>query len=629
MRKDEEERQPRSVAPQNVDIIFVAPPGARRQGEFYRDEGRRLDQLQKLSKKELCPMKNLAWKLVCAPMAASIAFATMTYAQKTAKLKMSVQPPEAYTFVDGQAIGPGNRTIKLPLGTHSVVVANYGFKFFKKNVTMDSDKTTVLKVTLDPSGSEVSGPYGRIQLELGSLYASDAGDDAVLLNGKTANYFVGHVDEFNNNIVWHQELVVPPGNHQVTVTRRGNEVWSGTISVAANQRVIVDISNGKQKVKDWSAGSKNQSLPRFTAGMASARVTVAPVSSEISASPSKIDCGQPSQLKWTSAETIDADISGMSPVPVNGDKTVSPKQTTAYDFTATGPGGVTKSSATVDVNTAVQSSLSASPAEVQYRQIGDKTIHGGDATLNWSSSNADAASLEPFGSVGTSGNKSVVMKPTQTTNGPVNETVKYTLAATNACGGSDTKTAAVHITGSIEPIPDVLLHSVFFPTDYPTKENPSLGLVRSQQEALEALGTGFTKYLEYDPDAKLSLAAYADERGPDKYNETLSARRGQSVKDFLIANGVSADKIEVTARGEDQQLEKNTVEQLQTSNPNPPPEAHVKNVHASWLAYNRRVDVVLLPTNAESQRYYPNNAPDAQILWQRQKPDVQLVEQNQ
>jgi len=60
-----------------------------------------------------------------------------------------------------------------------------------------------------------------------------------------------------------------------------------------------------------------------------------------------------------------------------------------------------------------------------------------------------------------------------------------------------------------------------------------------------------------------------------------------------------ADKIEVTARGEDQQLEKNTVEQLQTSNPNPPPEAHVKNMHASWLAYNRRVDVVLLPTNAE------------------------------
>jgi len=356
---------------------------------------------------------------------------------------------------------------------------------------------------------------------------------------------------------------------------------------------------------------------------------IAPVSSEITSSPSKIDCGQPSQLKWTSAETIDADISGMSPVPVTGDRTVSPKQTTAYDFTATGPGGVTKSSATVEVNTVVQSSLTASPAEVRYRQIGDKTIQVGDANLNWSSSNADAASLEPFGSVGTSGSKSVAMKPTQTTNGPVDETVKYTLAATNACGGSDTKTAAVHITGSIEPIPDVLLHSVFFPTDYPTKQNPTLGLVRSQQEALTALAESFTKYLEYDPDAKLSLAAYADERGPGKYNQDLSEFRVQRVKEFLVSKGIVESKVETSAYGQDKQLEKSTVIELQTQNPNQPPETRVQNFRATWLAYNRRVDVVLIPTNRESLRFYPNNAPDSDLLWQRAKPEAQLIEQNQ
>src|SRR4029077_9613001 len=102
-------------------------------------------------------------------------------------------------------------------------------------------KALVLKVTLDPSGPEVSGPYGRIELELGPLSQSDTGDDAVLLNGKTTNYFVGHADEMNHDIGWHQELVLPPGSHQVTVTRRGSEIWSHTITVAANQRVIVDI----------------------------------------------------------------------------------------------------------------------------------------------------------------------------------------------------------------------------------------------------------------------------------------------------------------------------------------------------------------------------------------------------
>jgi outer membrane protein OmpA-like peptidoglycan-associated protein len=558
-----------------------------------------------------------------------VAFAVLANAQETEKLKVYVSPDEAYTFVDGKAIGPGNRTVKLPLGTHNLIVANYGFKFFQQDVALDSGKPTILKVSLEPSGSDVSGPFGRIQLELGPLSLGDAGDHAVLLNGKTANYFVGHIDEFNNNIGWHQELVVPPGSHQVTVTRRGQEVWSGTISVAANQRVIVNISNGSQKIKDWRQGNELKSLHRFTAGTASTTVAVAPVSSDISASPSKIDCGQPSLLKWTSAETIDADISGMSPVPVSGDKTISPKQTTAYELTATGPGGVTKSTATVDVNTAVQSSLNATPAEIRYRKIGDKVLESGNATLNWSSSNADQATLGPLGSVETRGSKSVPMIPTQTSDGPVDETVKYTLTATNACGGAEAKTASVRITGSIEPIPEVLLKSVYFPTEYPTKTDPSSGLLKSQQEALTTLAAGFTKYLEYDPGAKLTLSAYADERGANSYNQSLSERRVQRVKEFLVSQGIAEDKVDASAFGDDKQLEKSDVIELQTQNPEQPPETRVQNFRATWLAYNRRVDVVLLPTNRESLKFYPNSSPDSQILWQSAKPGLSAVQQSQ
>jgi len=559
----------------------------------------------------------------------SVAFAVLANAQETEKLKVYVSPDEAYTFVDGKAIGPGNRTVKLPLGTHNLIVANYGFKFFQQDVALDSGKPTILKVNLEPSGSDLSGPFGRIQLELGPLSLGDAGDHAVLLNGKTANYFVGHIDEFNNNIGWHQELVVPPGSHQVTVTRRGQEVWSGTISVAANQRVIVNISNGSQKIKDWPQGNELKSLHRFTAGTASTTVAVAPVSSDISASPSKIDCGQPSLLKWTSAETIDADISGMSPVPVSGDKTISPKQTTAYELTATGPGGVTKSTATVDVNTAVQSSLNATPAEIRYRKIGDKVLESGDATLNWSSSNADQATLGPLGSVETRGSKSVPMIPTQTSDGPVDETVKYTLTATNACGGAEAKTASVRITGSIEPIPEVLLKSVYFPTEYPTKTDPSSGLLKSQQEALTTLAAGFTKYLEYDPGAKVTLSAYADERGANSYNQSLSERRVQRVKEFLVSQGIAEDKVDASAFGDDKQLEKSDVIELQTQNPEQPPETRVQNFRATWLAYNRRVDVVLLPTNRESLKFYPNSSPDSQILWQSAKPGLSAVQQSQ
>jgi outer membrane protein OmpA-like peptidoglycan-associated protein len=571
----------------------------------------------------------VVFRLFCVSLSAVALFAAGAYAQDTQKLKVSVFPDEAYLFVDGNAIGPGNRSVKLPLGSHNVIVANYGFKFFQQDVALDSSKPTVLKVSLEPLGSDVHGPWGRIQIELGHLSLGDAGDHAVLLNGKTANYFVGHIDEFNNDIIWHQELVVPPGNHLVTVTRRGKEVWSGTVAVAANKRVIVDISNGKQKIKDWPEGNKIQALGRFKSGIASTTLAVAPVSSEISANPSRIDCSQPSQLKWASAETIDADIRGMSPVPVSGEKTVSPKQTTSYDFTATGPGGVTKSSTTLDVNTVVQSSLSASPVDLRYRRIGDRVKESGSTTLNWSSSNADAASLTPVGTVETSGSKTLPITPTQTSDGPVDETFNYALTATNVCGGSETKTAAVHLTGSIEPIPEVLLQSVFFPTDYPTKQDPSLGLVQSQQEALTKLAGSFTKYLEYDPDAKLSLASYADERGPGKYNQDLSERRVQRVKDFLVSQGIAENKIESSANGDAQPLDKSAVIELQSKNPEQPPENRVRNFRSTWLAYNRRVDVVLLPTNRESLRFYPNSAPDSDVLWQRVKPAATALQQSQ
>jgi hypothetical protein len=297
-----------------------------------------------------------------------------------------------------------------------------------------------------------------------------------------------------------------------------------------------------------------------------------------------------------------------------------------YQLTASGPGGVATPSTTVEVNPVVQSSLSASPMEVKYRRIGDKIIEQGTTILTWSSSNSDAASLDPGGSVDASGTKSITLSPTQSSTGPVDEEFKYTLNATNACGGSETKTVTVNLKGSVEPIPSVLLHSVFFPTAYPTKEDPTLGLVRSQQDVLTTLALGFKQYLEYDPDAKLSLGGNTDVRGADKYNDSLSELRVQRVKDFLVSQGIAAERIDTSAYGKQKPLDKATISDLQTRNPNQPPEKWVRDSRATWLAYNRRVDIVLMPTNTESLRLYPNQAPDSQILWQVSKPTRSKVE---
>src|SRR5215471_4994996 len=160
-------------------------------------------------------MKHLADRLFCGVLVAMVFFAGAAFAQdaKPGKLKITVSPKQAYTFVDGKAMGPGSRTIKLDVGSHHLVVANYGYKFVEQDFSIDSHQTVPLEIKLEPAGAGVPGPRGRIQIEVGMRRAGDA---AVLLNGKKAGYFVGHVDEFNNDIGSHQELVVPPGTHEVT-----------------------------------------------------------------------------------------------------------------------------------------------------------------------------------------------------------------------------------------------------------------------------------------------------------------------------------------------------------------------------------------------------------------------------
>jgi hypothetical protein len=577
-------------------------------------------------------MANRLWKAGGAALGVAMMFAAASaaFAQDTGKLKMSVNPPEAYTFVDGRAIGPGNRTIKVEPGTHQIIVANYGFKFFQQDVSVNGKETTVVNAQLEPVGTPTPpGDRGRIQLEVGSLKAGDA---AVLLNGKTPRYFVGHIDEFNNDIWWKQELIVPPGTHEVTVTQHNKVLWSGPVTVASNQRVIVDIANGNIRDKDWvSRGTSFSSRPveRFRAGTASATVAVAAVSGNISVSPSQIDCSQPAQLKWASAETIDAEVSGLSPVPTSGEQTISPKQTTTYEFTATGPGGVTKSNTTLNVNPVVVASVEASPAEVRYRRIGDKVLQQGSADVKWSTSNAETVSVTPFGSVQPSGSQTQTITPAQTTDGPVDETVTYTLNASNTCGGAETKTASVHVVGSIEPIPVVPLHSVFYPTAYPMKAYPLLGLVNSQRDVLASLAAGFIKYLEYDPDAKLKVVAYTDPRGTNKYNDMLATRRVELVKQVLMSNGIAEERIETEAAGEHPELQPNVVAELEAQNPNPMPEEWTKQKRVNDLAYQRRVDIVLLPTNKESLRFYPNTAPEAKILRQLTPPSKRVVMENQ
>jgi len=68
------------------------------------------------------------------------------------------------------------------------------------------------------------------------------------------------------------------------------------------------------------------------------------------------------------------------------------------------------------------------------------------------------------------------------------------------------------------------------------------------------------------------------------------------------------------------------VEMLQASNPQKPATWTRRDKRATWLAYNRRVDIVLEPAGQQSVETYPDGAPDARILWARKEPSLKLME---
>lgn len=551
-------------------------------------------------------------------MVLAFLFAVPAFAQD-GKLKIKVSPKQAYVFVDGNATRPGGHTVKLPAGKHSIGIYNYGYTPQTQDVDITAGKTTDLNVTLQKNGGDVSGPFGDIQLK-GDRKA------AVLLNGKTPAYFVGHVDEFDWNWLWHQRLLVKPGTYQIDVTRNGQTVWSGPVTVEAGKQVTVQLnSGGKESTKNWKQGNTLGPQPRFKAGFASSTVAIAPVSGNFSASSTQINCGDSSTLTWSSTDAVDVNISEVGPVQASGTQTVSPKKTTTYDYTATGPGGTVTNSQTINVNIQPTATLTLNPTEVRYHKIGDKVKEDGTSTLSWTSSNASSVSIDPIGNVQTNGSQQVTAQPKQQNVGPVDENQTYTMTATNVCGGTATQTANLHITGSIEPKPVVTLESVFFPTAYPVKEHADVGLVTSQQQSLNEVATTFKKYLDYDDTASLTVVGHADVRGSAPYNEALSQRRADRVKDYLVSQGISADKVQTRAEGKERQLENAEVAQLQEQDPAKPEKWMVKRVRNTWLAYNRRVDIILQPTGQESTKFYPNGASDAKILWQLPKPNLRAV----
>jgi hypothetical protein len=381
----------------------------------------------------------------------------LAYAEKPemAKIRVNVSPSEAYIFIDGAPYTHRSHTLRLTPGEYTIGVYNYGYVPQVQKLTLKAGDNPEINARLAPVPGTVNGPWGRIQIE------GNANDKAaVFLNGIGPEFFVGHVDEMNNNVLAKQRLIVPVGTYDLILInpKEKTPFFNGKVEVRENQRVIVDVAakENTRKYEPWNRGEKLSSMKRFEAGTKTADIAVAPVKAGILLDKTQIACGEFVKLSWNSIEaaqiTITANGKPLADSPFTGEEKLQPLETTKYELHAVGPGGVVDSSTTVNVDTAVKTSLTATPAEVKYEKVGDKVLEQGSSNLLWTASNASVVRVEPFGLVnGDNGSVPLTLIPSQIAVGPVDETKTYTITASNICGGTDTQTAAVHLTGNIAP----------------------------------------------------------------------------------------------------------------------------------------------------------------------------------
>jgi outer membrane protein OmpA-like peptidoglycan-associated protein len=167
------------------------------------------------------------------------------------------------------------------------------------------------------------------------------------------------------------------------------------------------------------------------------------------------------------------------------------------------------------------------------------------------------------------------------------------------------------------------LHSVFFPTDQPKAAHPEGGLVASQERTLTTLSTDFKKYLEYRPNAHLTLTGHADARGSVEYNKALSDRRVARTKQFLVEQGVPEASIETRALGKEQNLSADEVKAMVEQNSElsaAERDRILGKLRVIVWAQNRRVDISLSTTGQESVRQFPFNAADSLTLLDQKAP---------
>lgn len=164
---------------------------------------------------------------------------------------------------------------------------------------------------------------------------------------------------------------------------------------------------------------------------------------------------------------------------------------------------------------------------------------GQSTTLSWQTTNANDISISGLGTVAASGSQTI---------SPADSTT-YTLTAKGPGGSKDavarvTVTAPPPVAAAPAPTDEELfaqnVKDLFF--DYDKYQ------VKADEDAVLKADAAF---LEAHPGVKITISGHCDERGSEEYNLGLGSNRADTVRDQLVAMGVSKDRIKTISYGKE------------------------------------------------------------------------------
>ncbi len=166
---------------------------------------------------------------------------------------------------------------------------------------------------------------------------------------------------------------------------------------------------------------------------------------------------------------------------------------------------------------------------------------GGSSTLSWSSTNATQLTISPeVGAVAPEGSTKVTPSDSTT----------YTITASGPGGSAD---ASVRVTVAAPPAPPPSTPTPTWQELFDKEVRDAyfdLDKADLRSDAREAL-TKTAEFLRNYPQAKVTVEGHCDERASTENHITLGDRRASAVKQFLVSQGIAADRINTVSYGKE------------------------------------------------------------------------------